>query len=249
MENSQPDWSAILAEAVSKPGLIHDCYSRFHNYSVGNQFLAMIQSINRGIPLGPINTFRGWQGLGRQVRKGEKAIELLMPVTVKRRDNDKDDERFTIFASKRHWFFLSQTDGEEFTPPPVPGWNRERALSELGIEVVSFDVTDGNAQGVARGRTVAVSPLAALPHRTLFHEMAHVILGHTAERLADPANREVEAEAVALICCESLELDGAAYSRGYLQAWLGDRKEIPAKNAQRAMSAATKILKAGREES
>lgn len=53
------------------------------------------------------------------------------------------------------------------------------------------------------------------PHRTLFHELAHVVLGHTAEsQMTDdertPRNlQEVEAEAVALICCESLGLSGS----------------------------------------
>ena len=53
--------------------------------------------------------------------------------------------------------------------------------------------------------------------------MAHVVLGHTTE--ADftdtertPKNlREVEAESVALLCCEALNLEGANYCRGYIQ--------------------------------
>jgi len=31
--------------------------------------------------------------------------------------------------------------------------------------------------------------------------------------------REMEAEAVALLCCESLGLPGAEFSRGYIQSW------------------------------
>ena len=57
------------------------------------------------------------------------------------------------------------------------------------------------------GRAVAVSPVAALPHKTLFHELAHVVLGHTAEGTLEDDERtprslrEVEAESVALLCC------------------------------------------------
>jgi hypothetical protein len=40
-------------------------------------------------------------------------------------------------------------------------------------------MTDGNCQGYARQRTIAVSPLAELPEKTRFHELAHVVLGHT----------------------------------------------------------------------
>jgi hypothetical protein len=60
--------------------------------------------------------------------------------------------------------------------------------------------------------------------------------------------REVEAEAVALICLESLGLDGAAYCRGYIQEWLGSGNQIPELNAQRIFGAAEEILRAGRGE-
>jgi hypothetical protein len=59
--------------------------------------------------------------------------------------------------------------------------------------------------------------------------------------------REVEAEAVALLLCESLELPGAEFSRGYIQNWIaGD--VIPEKSAQKIFGAADRILKAGREQ-
>ena len=37
-----PKWSALLVEAVNKPGLIMKAYSAFWNYSVGNQILAQV---------------------------------------------------------------------------------------------------------------------------------------------------------------------------------------------------------------
>ena len=57
--------------------------------------------------------------------------------------------------------------------------------------------------------------------------------------------REVEAECVALICCESLGLAGTPESRGYIQHWLGSQV-IPDRSAQRIFKAADTILKAGR---
>jgi hypothetical protein len=38
-----PKWSALLIEAVTKPGLIMKAYSAFHTFSVGNQILALVQ--------------------------------------------------------------------------------------------------------------------------------------------------------------------------------------------------------------
>src|SRR6266700_6373594 len=77
-------WSAILADAVAKPGVIHDAYHRFWNYSAGNQLLAWFQCVSRKLDPGPINTFLGWVDCGRHVRRGEKALTLCMPVKVNR---------------------------------------------------------------------------------------------------------------------------------------------------------------------
>jgi hypothetical protein len=259
-----PAWSVLLENAVNKPGLIMKAYSAFHNYSVGNQLLAMVQCKLRGLPLGPINTFPGWEALGRSVKRGERALTLCMPITRKRRETETDTKNestdegtFTSFVFKRRWFVLSQTEGEEFTMAAVPEWNRERALATLNIEMIPFDLTDGNCQGFAKRRQVAISPVAQLSHKTLFHEAAHVVLGHTTEGdFSDgedtPINlREVEAESVALLCCEALDLEGAEFCRGYIQDWLtrGNRIEasaIPERSAQKIFRAADQILRAGR---
>ena len=57
--------------------------------------------------------------------------------------------------------------------------------------------------------------------------------------------REVEAEAVALLCCAALELPGVEHCRGYIQAWWGEGNPIPEGAAQRILKAADQILKAG----
>ena len=270
-----PDWATLLVNAVSTPGVISKAYSRFRNYSVGNQILAMIQCLERQIEPGPIHTFKGWSDLGRHVKRGEKALVLCMPVTVKRKiagakhdpsllrggdgaerqiagANDDGTVNATVFTFRPHWFTLSQTEGEPYVPQELPQWSEAHTLHVLLIDHVAFQHTDGNCQGYAKDRSISVSPIAMLPHKTLFHEMAHVVLGHTQEgsRLDDheftPRNlREVEAECVALICCESLQLQGTAEARGYIQHWLG-KETIPDRCAQRIFKAADQILKAGR---
>jgi hypothetical protein len=263
MENQKqsadiPKWAALLVEAVNKPGLIMEAYSAFHNYSIGNQILALVQCHLRGLQPGPINTFPKWQTLGRVVKRGERALTLCMPITRKQREEESDEEHtFTSFAYKPRWFVVSQTQGRELEPTTIPEWDSEKAISALSIERVAFDKTDGNCQGFARKRQIAINPVAQLPYKTLFHELAHVILGHTTEAdFADtettPRNlREVEAEAVALLCCESLALEGADYCRGYIQNWLYqgvgfNADAIPEKSAQKIFRAADQIIRAGR---
>jgi len=264
MSNSSDElnFSRALETAVTTPGAIMEAYSAFHNYSIGNQILALIQCRSRDLTPGPIRTFKGWQEHGRFVKKGERALILCMPITFKpksaeteRGELDSDDTFTTRFMFKPRWFVISQTEGDDFELPTLPTWNAERALQNLNITQVPFIEIDGNTQGYARRRRreIAINPVAQMPHKTFFHESAHVELGHTAEMDFNdsertPKNlREVEAEAVALLCCEALNLDGATFCRGYIQNWLnGD--SIPEASAKKIFGAAERILKAGRIE-
>lgn len=246
MQDNSTTWQSLLSEAITKPGLLASAYSSFHSYSVGNQVLAMVQCQQRGINPGPIATFPAWKEKGRYVRKGERALMLCMPVTRK----NQDDESYTSFIYRNRWFVLSQTEGEEIEQTEPPAWDKARALAELGISEIEFALTDGNVMGYAKKRSIAISPLAFAPFKTLFHELAHVTLGHTEESdFSDSEStpkslREVEAESVALILCESLTLPGADYCRGYIQQWLSG-EVIPEKSAQKIFRAADRILKAG----
>jgi antirestriction protein ArdC len=255
MENRKTvAWASLLADAVNKPGVISGAYSQFHDYSMGNQMLAWSQLMGRGLDLSPIATYKKWQELGRQVKKGEKAIALVMPVTISKKDDagEKTGDCFQFFMLKNNWFALSQTEGEDFAREvKTPEWHAETALQNLDITQAHFASADGNAQGYATGRSVAINPVAQYPHKTRFHELAHVVLGHTAEGTMHDDERtprdirEVEAESVAYILCSVLDLPGLEESRGYIQHWLSSN-EITDKSAQKIFGAADKILKAGR---
>ena len=253
--NSSP-FGDLLHQAVHEPGIISQAYRQFHCYSVGNQLLAWSQCAERDIQLGPINTYPGWKALGRWVRKGEKAITLCMPITVKKKPRnhvvDADDaESMTWFVFKPRWFVLSQTEGQDIPEAEIPAWDETTALEALDVTEVPFNLADGNCMGFARERSIALNPINPMPHKTRFHELAHVLLGHTAEGLqADgdltPRNlRECEAEAVALLCCAALDLPGPDESRGYIQNWWGQGNPLPERSAQRIFKAADQILKAG----
>jgi hypothetical protein len=263
-----PQFAELLSRALTEPGVVSRAYTAFHGYSIGNQILAWVQCAERGIAPGPIATFMGWKDKGRYVRKGQKAITLCIPVTCKRKAADSpadatphaepgepEAQTFTRFVYRPNWFVLSQTEGADIPTPPIPAWDPARALEALGIVEEPFTLTDGNCQGYARQRSIAVSPVAELPHKTRFHELAHVVLGHTAEAAAGLTDSEmtprslrgVDAEAVALVCLEALGLPGADHCRGYIQHWNARRgaEPIPERSAQRIFKAADQILKAG----
>lgn len=270
-KSNRPDWHALFEQALTQPGIISKAYSVFYEYSIGNAFLAASQLVARNLPIAPLATFKKWKELGRMVKKGEKAVAMVMPVTVKFKSKDEDAtdgdneiqvkndgetaER-TIFILKNNWFSLGQTEGAEYAHEVViPTWDKATALSSLGITEQPFAMTNGNVQGYAMPteKILAVNQLAAMPWETLFHEMAHCLLHAESAHLADheltPKDiKEAEAESVAFLCCASLELPGLDESRGYIQGWLGSperSEEFKKRSASRVFSAANKILKAG----
>jgi len=250
LEDKKMPWMALLDEALNAPGTLSQAYGLFHRFSMCNQMLAWSQLPSE--LRGPLKTFKGWQELGRNVRKGEKAIALYMPFSIKpkaeqgvdekEKENDtvgkkkaKASKSRTSFMLRNNWFSLAQTDGEQeptFDPPPE--WSVERALDVLGVTRVNFELANGNVQGYAvfKGRKVAISPLCEHPLRTLFHELAHLDLHALGDPLAPHGQRppddvrEVEAETVAYLVADALgvEMDSDAIekSRGYIQNCMQD---------------------------
>ena len=51
-------FAALLETAVTEPGILSQAYRQFHNYSLGNQLLAMAQCADRDLQPGPMATDR-----------------------------------------------------------------------------------------------------------------------------------------------------------------------------------------------
>lgn len=255
-------WLDLLNQALNAPTTFNQAFKAFHNYSTQNCVLAMVQCMWRDIPIGAINTFKGWQRLGRNVNKGAKAISLLMPVQVKASTNPDDetetkDRKKTIYVARNNWFVFAQTNGDEVTDQANEiDWNERHALFNLGITEEDFRLTEGNCLGYATGKKFAVNPLCERRTAVMFHEVAHIVLGHTKEdtTLIDSPTlnnslQEVEAESVAHLLMLSLnayDFDSKVItdSRGYIQRWLGTQT-LPARSVKNILSATNKIIKAG----
>lgn len=261
-----PDWCDLLNEALTQPGTVSSAYSLFHSYSLGNSIWVWCQLLQRGIEPGPVATFRQWQEMGRQVRKGEKALAMCMPMMVRRRDrapNEDEPGEFVdrmFFATRRNWFVVSQTDAIEGAEQRAheagepQQFDLARAVAALGLSRVPFEMMDGNCQGYARpnAKEFAVSPIAADTFKTSIHEIAHCLLHTDSAEFIDgeiPGRglKEVEAEGTAYIVAATLGHTGRLDTmRGYIQGWLSRSPEpFTDKNARRIFAAANKILKAG----
>lgn len=239
-------WAAILQDALTTPGRISAAYRMFHQFSIGNIAAAWWQCASRGIEMGPLATFKRWNELGRKVKKGQKAIWLSMPITIKAKEKtpEGEEKRAVTFVWKPLWFALSQTEGP-VTPEyaSTPEWHVETMLAELEITQENFQESSGLGVSHPRQGKVAVSPLGDSPTRTLIHEVAHCLLHKQRGQAA--GEMELEAECVAVLVCEALGLPyNAESSRAYIQQWWPTR-QVSERTAQRIFSAANQIIKAG----
>lgn len=251
----QISFKEYLEEVYNKPSEIHEAYRLFYTYSPNNAILAQRQ-LNQ---IQPINTYAGWKKLGRQVIKGSKAIGLLLPVHYKCKNEDykhleeeESQNGHLTFIKRFYWFGLSQTEGKEFEPMTLPGFNIPQALKSLNIFQESFKMINGNCQGYAipNQNIIAINPLAYAPYKTLMHEIAHCLLHKSSNKIIDDAELEIsvkefEAETTAyLVCCSLEKFDHLEYSRGYIARWL-ERSEVKEENFKRAFEAANQILGSG----
>ena len=257
-ERAKIEWQRLLEEALTTPGHLGNVYSRFHDYSITNMLLFMRQGLHE-----PVASFTRWKALGRHVLKGARAKEVIVLVLVNEQPPDDDTleekrERVATligFKVVRAVFPLSDTDGPELPPQPTPGWDLATALNKLGIREVPFDTTNGNLQGWSHGTEFAINPIAVNRLKTTYHELGHIVLGHTLphhyeEYKAHRGILEFQAEAVSYLVMNELEVmedETASHSRGYIRHWLSD-EQPPDQAIRQVFTAADRILRAGRIE-
>jgi hypothetical protein len=236
-EERQAHWAQMLEQALHEPGVLHDGYTAFWNYSIGNQMLALAQCLQRGITPGPLAAGGTWKQRGRLITKAEKGA-----------DPKSRKVAFVHFAYKAFWFVYAQTHGADWEAPPLPDWDRTRAMEHLHVTLQPFDHFNGNTQGYSlpEQRILALNPLAVYPHKTTFHELGHILLGHGHSSDLDHASKEVQAELVAYLCGTilNLEPDALSSSRAYIQSYI-QRGGLVDTDARQVFSIANQILEAG----
>jgi hypothetical protein len=240
-ERRDLDWQALIETALTAPGHLSDSFNRFYSYSFMNQILLLIQGVQE-----PVATYQRWSAMERQVLKGSKAAEIVRPITIAKKNDDGEVESsFTRFKFVRCIFGYNQTEGEELPPADTPGWDLATALGELNIKRVPFRELNGNVQGFSWGRNIAINPVATDPLGTMYHELGHVVLGHTepdkaAQYALHRGVYEFQAEATSYLTMHELDVMGeeqASESRAYIQGWIRD--ERPSDLAVRQVFSAT----------
>ncbi len=242
------DWQRALTVAA-----------RFHDYSFANTRLIWAQSIARGGTPSRVAGYRAWQKLGRNVRKGERGLQILAPVIRKvTPDSGEEEEKRVVGFRVVHVFDITQTDGDPLPEVPITlvegdlpsHWEQIRGLiTESGFDLQVADLDRlGEANGVTDWKQRDVVVRASLPgaqrFKTAVHELAHIRL-HEPNSEGRPSCRgiiEVEAESVAYMVCGGLGIDSAGYSLGYVASWSGGDLTKVAATANRVTGCAREVL-------
>ena len=215
-----------------------DTASKFHNYSLSNTLLILMQNPDATYVAG----YKTWGKLGRHIKKGEKSIRIYAPAfktvvvnveKVDRKTGEKvaEKEEHVIQRFRACSVFdLSQTEGDEIpgiTDTELRGKadDYESLLSAL-MSVTTADVEIGHISGLSKGyfrpadNTIMVkegmSEVQTI--KTLAHEVGHSIM-HGGECDTPRDQKELEAESVAYIVCSHFGLDVSEYSFTYIAGW------------------------------
>jgi hypothetical protein len=245
---TQLDWHDLVREAIEVPGGSLRDFNRFWSYSFLNQILLYSQGAR-----GPVASFPRWKALGRHVRRGEKGMTIIRPITVKREDDEGNEVRLTRFKPVNGAFQYSQTEGEDIPWPELPEWDFKRMLGNLAIKEVPFTQTDGDIHGYSYDRNIAINPVAPNPLGTGLHEVAHVLGDHTTPENLQLYSKhrgvfEAEAELPAYLVGRELGFmtaDQEASSRAYCQHWITGQ-DLPETSIRRVFKTTETILSAGR---
>ncbi len=158
-------------------------------YSVSNQMLIALDCWSRDITPTYVAGFRAFFDLNRCVRKGEKAIRILAPVTVKQRDdNGEETGEKKVFFRTVPVFDVSMTDplpGQQPVPlsQPITGDSHHHLIAplvahaaELGYTVEFRQLPEDGPAGwcdAKRKQIVVATGPANRQVRTLTHEIAY----------------------------------------------------------------------------
>lgn len=212
---------------------------RLHKYSANNVALIYWQCEQATA----VASYKRWQDEGRQVRKGEHAIRIFAPVTVKVRNaagivetdeegNDKTRVSFRMVPV----FDISQTDGPDLPqiPEPTrPGESLTESQRATFFATLAAIAADGIAYRIdanlpeheagyyrhdAREIVVNHNMSEAAQFKTSIHEYAHALAEH-AENQDSKAAREAIAEGTAFVVCASVGLDTSSYSPAYIAGY------------------------------
>lgn len=229
--------------------------SQFNQYSSRNLRLILAQKPDASY-LAPYNT---WKKFDRHVKRGEKALSVIIPVTYVKKDQqghpilDKDGKPETglTFRLKPTTFDVSQTEGkampkaaevkEQLTDLDYANLYRAlMSIAKTNNVSVRFEEMERSTFGyynptenqiVLRSNEMNKSQII----KTFLHETAHSELHHnnnSQQEQLTKSTAELQAESVAYVVASYYGIDTADYSFDYLAGWSNDKETLADLEAQ-----------------
>lgn len=229
--------------------------SQFNQYSSRNLRLILAQKPDASY-LAPYNT---WKKFDRHVKRGEKALSVIIPVTYVKKDQqghpilDKDGKPETglTFRLKPTTFDVSQTEGkampkaaevkEQLTDLDYANLYRAlMSIAKTNNVSVRFEEMEQSTFGyynptenqiVLRSNEMNKSQII----KTFLHETAHSELHHndnSQQEQLTKSTAELQAESVAYVVASYYGIDTADYSFDYLAGWSNDKETLADLEAQ-----------------
>ena len=239
-----------------------------------NVLALWVDAIGKAFPTGYWASYRQWQELGAQVRKGERGSPVLFykPLDTSEEDEDAGESRRRYVIRGSTVFNAAQVDG--WKPLPEPKVDKverlhhvEQLVAKTGAEIREghysmacydpfLDLIDMPARAAFTG-TKTSSPTESF-YAVLCHELSHWA-GHQSRLARDMKHRfgdtgyaieELVAELGAAFLCADLgivgepRLDHAAYIADWLRVLKRDPKALTAA-ATKAHAAADYVVSLG----
>jgi antirestriction protein ArdC len=226
--------------------------STFHDYSFGNCLLIAMQCPTATHIAG----FRKWQELGRQVRKGERAIRIMAPMVVggskdSRREVRTAGPRMTATSSEKSGgddgprmlfravpvFDIGQTDGDPLPQAPcepLTGDSHEHYIGTLetfaaamGIRVEYRDTGAAGGFYSEREKLIVIAS-DACPNARVRTLVHELAHAHGVDYKAySRSEAEVIVETAGTIVCGALGLDTSGEAIPYIAGW-GEKGDLDA---------------------
>lgn len=243
-----------VVELIQNPAKLEATMQHYYeviphnNYSPRNTMLLILQCGARGHIFNLARGYKQWQKeFQRNVKKGEKGMNILAPLIRKEINEDGEEETICYGFRAITVFELHQTEGEAIPQPSKDDryktekeYKLQDFIKATGVTVELEDMLEAN--GYTNGKRIAIATHNNETAQicTLFHELAHYHLHFKAgneEQVYSTADstslKELEAEAVSYMVSSALGIENK-YSKTYISNWNKNNKEIDKEFANRA---------------